>query len=159
MKCNKLPPQVVAFLLSAGVAEEIVAGTQHVFVTCNKGRPGRPRKYKNRAECDRAYRERRKQRTQEREKIQFNIRTRLIDASNGNIDALADISPIRALIAQSCDLEADVLPTVARTVPELPRPVRNWGAQWLVREILAAREQRLNRFADSVKGVAALART
>jgi hypothetical protein len=48
---------------------------------------------------------------------------------------------------------------VAREVPELPRPLRNWGAPWLVREILAAREQRPNRFADSVKGVAASART
>jgi len=76
-----------------------------------------------------------------------------------NHDPAADIAPIRALLDQGCDLEADVLPTVARTVPELPRPLRNWGAQWLVREILAAREQRLNRFADSVKGVAALART
>ena len=35
------------------------------------------------------------------------------------------------------------MPTVARTVPELTRPLKNWGAQWLVREILAAREQRL----------------
>jgi hypothetical protein len=37
----------------------------------------------------------------------------------------------------------DILPIVARTVPELSRPLKNWGAQWLVREILAAREQRL----------------
>ena len=51
--------------------------------------------------------------------------------------------PIRALLAQGCDLEADVLPTVARTVPELRRPLKNWGAQWLVREILEARDRRL----------------
>jgi hypothetical protein len=29
---------------------------------------------------------------------------------------------------QACDLEADVVPTVARTVPELPRPLKRWGA-------------------------------
>jgi glycerol uptake facilitator-like aquaporin len=56
---------------------------------------------------------------------------RLIDASNGNIDALADVSPIRALLDQGCDLELDILPVVAREVPELPRPLRNWGAPWL----------------------------
>jgi hypothetical protein len=59
---------------------------------------------------------------------------RLIDASNGNIDALADISPIRGLIEQGRDLEADILPIVARELPELPRPLKNWGAPWLVRE-------------------------
>jgi hypothetical protein len=47
---------------------------------------------------------------------------RLIDASNGNIDALADISPIRALLEHGCDLEADILPVIVREVPELPRP-------------------------------------
>jgi hypothetical protein len=42
------------------------------------------------------------------------LRVRLIDASNGNIDALSDISPIRALLAQGCDLEADVVPVETR---------------------------------------------
>jgi len=37
----------------------------------------------------------------------------------------------------------NVLPIVAREVPELPRPLKNWGAPWLVRDILAARDQRL----------------
>ena len=50
---------------------------------------------------------------------------------------------MRAVIEQGCDLDLDILPIVAREVPELPRPLRNWGAQWLVREILAARDQRL----------------
>jgi hypothetical protein len=57
-----------------------------------------------------------------------NLRVRLIEASHGNIDALADISPIRALLDQGCDLEADVVPIVARELPELPRPLKNWGA-------------------------------
>ena len=32
-----------------------------------------------------------------------------------------------------------MLPIVARELPELPRPLKNWGAPWLAREILAAR--------------------
>jgi hypothetical protein len=79
------------------------------------------------------------------ETINISLRDRLIDASNGNMDALSDISPIRALIEQGCDLEADVVPIVAREIPELLRPLKNWGAPWLVRDILAARDQRLIR--------------
>jgi hypothetical protein len=33
-------------------------------------------------------------------------------------------------------LEADILPIIAREVPDLPRPLKNWGAQWLVRDTL-----------------------
>jgi hypothetical protein len=68
---------------------------------------------------------------------------RLLDAAHGNFDLSANIEPIRTLLDQGCDLEADILPIVAREVPELPRPLKNWGALWLVREILAARDQRL----------------
>jgi hypothetical protein len=59
-----------------------------------------------------------------------NLRVRLIDASNGNIDPLADISPIRTLLDQGC--EADVVPIVAREVPDLPMPLRTGssGAGW-----------------------------
>ena len=32
---------------------------------------------------------------------------------------------------------------VATRVSDLPRPLKNWGAPWLVREILAARDRRL----------------
>jgi hypothetical protein len=71
------------------------------------------------------------------------LRGRLQFVAPGSFDPAADISPIRALLDQGCDLEADVLPIVARELPELPRPLRNWGAPWLVREILAACEQRL----------------
>jgi hypothetical protein len=67
----------------------------------------------------------------------------LLQAGQGNVDQWADIAPIRALLDQGCDLEADILPIVARELSELPRPLKNWGAQWLVRDILAAREQRL----------------
>jgi hypothetical protein len=46
----------------------------------------------------------------------------LVNAANWNVDRDADVEPIRALLDQGCDLEADVVPTVAGTVPELPRP-------------------------------------
>jgi hypothetical protein len=65
---------------------------------------------------------------------------RLDQAARGHADPGADVEPIRGLLDQGCDFEADVLPTVARMVPDLPRPLKNWGAQWLVREILATRE-------------------
>jgi hypothetical protein len=67
----------------------------------------------------------------------------LFVAAHGNIDLNASTDPIRTLLEQGCDLEADILPVVAREVPELPRPLKNWGAPWLVRDILAGREQRL----------------
>jgi hypothetical protein len=70
----------------------------------------------------------------------LSLKELLIDAAGGNVDREADVLTIRAMLDKGCDLEADVLPTVARTVPELPRPLKNWGAQWLVQEILAARE-------------------
>jgi hypothetical protein len=71
------------------------------------------------------------------------LRQRLEEACQANYDARASVEPIQALLDQGCDLEADVLPTVARTVPEMPRPLKNWGAEWLVQEILAARVRRL----------------
>jgi hypothetical protein len=71
------------------------------------------------------------------------LRGRLEEACQGNFDADADLAPIVALLNQGCDLEADVLPVVARLLPDLPRPLKKWGAPWLVREILSAREQRL----------------
>jgi hypothetical protein len=71
------------------------------------------------------------------------LRVRLIDAAHGNVDGFADLTPISMLIQQGCDLDLDILPIVAREVPELPRPLKKWGAPWLVRDILAAREARL----------------
>jgi hypothetical protein len=61
----------------------------------------------------------------------------------GQFDPAADTSPICLVIEQGCDLEMDVVPVVAREIPELPRPLKNWGAPWLVREILAARDLRV----------------
>ena len=97
---------------------------------------GQPRKYADTEARSRAYREKRKKpapETRPRYEIQdeiparplrYDLRVRLIDASNGNIDPLSDISPIRSLIEQGCDLELDVLPIVAREIPDLPRPLK-----------------------------------
>jgi hypothetical protein len=53
------------------------------------------------------------------------------------------MSPIVQLLEdRGCDLDLDVLPVVAREVPDLPRPLKNWGSPWLVKEILAARDTR-----------------
>ena len=46
-------------------------------------------------------------------------------------DLSANIEPIRTLLDQGYDLEADVVPIVARLLPDLPRPLKNRGAPWL----------------------------
>jgi hypothetical protein len=48
-------------------------------------------------------------------------------------DRGADLQPLIDLLDQGCDLESDVLPVVVRLLPDLPRPLKNWGAPWLVR--------------------------
>jgi hypothetical protein len=147
--------KVVAALQAAGATEEMVAGVVGVFGEFGDSPPrrgGRPRKYADanarklawkRAATKLATKPGASDVTGDETPDGRNLRVRLIDASNGNFDALSDISPIRALLEQGCDLEADILPIVAREVPELPRPLKNWGAPWLVRDILAARDLRV----------------
>jgi hypothetical protein len=91
-------------------------------------------------EPDRA---RRKQRDKDYDINIVSLRQRLEEAGQANFDARVSVAPILALIEQGCDLEADILPVVAPEVPELPRPLKSWGAKWLAQEILAARERRL----------------
>jgi hypothetical protein len=43
----------------------------------------------------------------------------LVDAACWNVDRDAAVAPIRGLIDQGCDLDADILPVIAREVPEL----------------------------------------
>ena len=163
-----LRDKVIEALQAAGATEEMVAAAVGVFGEFGEfpRRPnGRPRKHADRAAKDRAYRARKRAHDETQNETHpprdvwpegrdethdetpvpdaLNLRARLFAASSGNVHALADISPIRALLDQGCDLEADILPIVARELPELPRPLRNWGAPWLVRDILAARDQRL----------------
>jgi hypothetical protein len=136
---NKLSPTVRQALLSAGVTEEMIAVTEQNLVSCNTPGPGRPRIHKNRAECDRAYKERVKQRARHCEEI----RHCLYEAAKWHAEPGLSVEPIRRLLDKNCDFEADILPIVAYAVPELPWPLRSWGAKWLVQEILAARERRL----------------
>jgi hypothetical protein len=52
------------------------------------------------------------------------LQERLREASRGQVDVAADVAPIRVVLEQGCDLEADVLPIVARDVrgPSLSWP-------------------------------------
>jgi hypothetical protein len=72
-------------------------------------------------------------------------------AGRGNFDISASFVPIRALLDQGCDLQADILPVIAREVPELQRPLKNWGVAWLARDILAARDRRVHGVPPSVE--------
>jgi hypothetical protein len=145
MSRDTLPKSVIEALQATGATKEMISAARVAFGTCQEGYRAKARERK------RAWRARASHVTQGAIKLGLgdeiqardetrvetppdgrNLRARLIDASNGNIDALADISPILALIEQGCDLEADILPVIAREVPELPRPLKNWGAPWLV---------------------------
>jgi hypothetical protein len=159
-----LRDKVVAAIQAAGATEEMVVGVVGVFGEFGESprrRGGRPRKYADANARKLAWKraatkpgasdvtgdETPPRRDENRDETpvpdDLAIRGRLFDASQGNFDVSSDTEPIRALLDQSCDLEADVVPVVAREVPELPRPLKNWGAPWLVRDILAARDQRL----------------
>jgi hypothetical protein len=74
MGCAKLQPQVIAALRSAGATEEMISGARQILGACATRPVGRPRQYKNRAECDRAYRERRKQREKTARKPRQRVR-------------------------------------------------------------------------------------
>jgi hypothetical protein len=67
------------------------------------------------------------------------LKGQLVDAACWNVDREADVAPIlrssiRAAISRRTSCRPGPCPTC---------PLRNWGAPWLVREILAARERRL----------------
>jgi hypothetical protein len=81
MGSTKLQPKVITALLSAGVTEEMIAGAHQILGACTTRTIGRPRKYKNRAERDRAYRERRKARVETRPMVP-SLKGRLVDAAH-----------------------------------------------------------------------------
>jgi hypothetical protein len=149
----------------------MIARARLIFGSLPREAPGRPRMYKNSKEADHAFYMRHRDRFRKMREISpknghpmkdmavviaetivaavpdtgarvLSLKEVLVNAAGGNVDREADVLTIRRLLDRGCDLEADVLPTVARMVPELPRPLKNWGAQWLVREILAARDRR-----------------
>lgn len=69
---------------------------------------------------------------------------RLISACGGHVSRgsrIEFIGPIDALFSQGCDLERHILPTLARIVPKMTTPLNSWGAPFLTREILAARDK------------------
>jgi hypothetical protein len=145
---------VVAALRSAGATEEIIAAAVKAGGEFGDSPPrqgtGRKRQYTDTAARKRAWRAGRRRDEMRDETLapqasrdEKHLRDRLQHVAPGSFDPATDIAPIRALVDQGCDLEADILPIVARELPELPRPLKNWGAPWLVRDILAARDQRL----------------
>jgi len=169
MTLPTLPQLVIEALRSAGATEEMIAAAIKAGGESRTPHPSPLRKYESGAARQKAYRDRKKRyvtRDEKRDETppryvtrdvtrppdagrnRFRLPTealrgRLLEAAQGHIDPMADVEPISALLDQGCDLEADVLPVVARLLSELPRPLKKWGAPWLVRDILAAREQRL----------------
>jgi hypothetical protein len=162
-------PAIVEALRNAGATEEMIAAAVKAGGELQNPPPrqrGRRRQYADAAARQRAWRRRNEiryenqpsasprneipvERPADAGRNRFHlvsteaIRGRLLDAAPARIDPLADVEPISGLLEQGCDLDLDVLPVVATWVSDLPRPLKNWGAPWLVREILAAREQRL----------------
>lgn len=72
---------------------------------------------------------------------------RLVEAASGNVvHGAAEIEiakPMLDLLAMGCDLDKDILPAVAETVPKLDTPLRTWGARWLRDRILERQAARL----------------
>jgi DNA-binding transcriptional ArsR family regulator len=64
----------------------------------------------------------------------------------------ANVAPIRALMAEGCDLEADILPFFRERVAKLASPLRNLAAPWLAAEIRAAARDRKSREAPTSDG-------
>jgi hypothetical protein len=68
---------------------------------------------------------------------------RLLKAANNHVadtPAGNTITPILWLIENGCDLEKHILPVVARIVPGLKEPLKNWHASFLTKEILDAKQ-------------------
>jgi hypothetical protein len=151
-----------------GATEEIVAALVEAGGTCEAPPPkrGRPRIHADNATKHRAFRARKKACEATHDEIPAapatrdeiptisatdmdktsHLHERLDEVAGGLFDPNADLEPIVALIRdQGCLLEGDVLPVAARLLRDLPRPLKNWGAPWLAREILAACDRRLGR--------------
>jgi hypothetical protein len=152
MTVPALPQLVVDALRSAGATEEMLAaavGAFGAFGDSPRRQRGRRRQYADDAARQRACRARHEIRHEipvtdalcheirhetplVRDVTPLSpigvLRERLLTAAQGHVDLTATVEPIRALLDQGCDLEADILPTVAREVPELPRPLRNLGS-------------------------------
>jgi hypothetical protein len=136
MTTATLPQKAIKAFRSAGATEEMMEAARLIFGSLPREAPGRPRMYKNSKEADHAYYVRKKARQQEYEKISEissnnghpmdaappgtgarvpSLKGLLVDAARWNVDLSADLEPIRQLMIRGCNLEADILPTVART--------------------------------------------
>jgi hypothetical protein len=98
----KLQLRVTKALASAGATDEILALANSAFEACLKPKPnGRPPKYANRSEQQRAYRARRKERDRiaDLDREDRRLAREGGEASGGNSDPLADFEPIRRLLS------------------------------------------------------------
>jgi hypothetical protein len=72
---------------------------------------------------------------------------RLIEAAGGNVvhgaSGIEVAKPILDLQAMGCDLDADILPAIAETVPGMADPLRTWGAGFLRDKILGKHAARI----------------
>jgi hypothetical protein len=132
MTLPTLPQLVVDALRNAGATGEMIAAAIKAsgeLGNSPRRRGGRPRKYADRAARDRAYRAQKKPRVERRVetpprdeirvetpdlrglvRVEMRVETlrgRLEEAGQGHFDPAADIGPIRALLDQGCDLEAE----------------------------------------------------
>jgi hypothetical protein len=130
---------IVEALRKAGATEEMIAAAVKAggeLQNSPRRQRGRRRQYADDAARQRAWRRRNEIRDEipprhespgkrpPDETDDVTLRRQLLQVGQGNVDQWADIAPIRALLDQGCDLEADILPIVARELPELPRPLK-----------------------------------
>ena len=102
MARHKLQPTVIAALLSAGATEEIIADAHQILDACIT-RIGRPRKYKDRAERERAYRERKKKaRDESRPMISSLVVDGWYDDENGQFHRVERAAVVGAAMCSAC---------------------------------------------------------
>jgi hypothetical protein len=72
------------------------------------------------------------------EEADSSLLAQLLDAANRNVQRSfnADVTPIKKLIAEGCDLELDVLPAVRETVARAGQPaIPSWSLWWWLKAI------------------------
>lgn len=78
-----------------------------------------------------------------------NLLARLREAGKGNIDetstGILNLAPLLGLVANGADVDLDILPAIANSVPRLKKPLRSWAVSWLHEEISEWRANRLRK--------------
>ena len=143
---------IVEALRNADATDETIAvvlGAAGAFQAAPKRQRGRKRQHADSAERLRAWRRRNEIRNEIaapdalRNEIRNETRNeipdgrppagfvtlwdRIQEVAAGHFDPEADMAPILVLLNQGCDLEADILPIIARDVPTLGRPLEALG--------------------------------